>query len=213
MNTFTAPNKHQNNAPASKADRRIKKQRGDMLVNIGIALAIMTLLAIVGMPAIKGWVIEGRVPQVAGEMQRMMARMRVMGETGVATPFATVTNEKNLIPALRGSTIVRINETANEVAHNLGGNGRGTNGTVVIAAANYESYGSGSAYQLTFTNVHDKACPTLASMLASASEFISINGNTVKENSEAAIDTTYNAVDAQTHCVDGEENTFVFMSR
>lgn len=192
---------------------KLESQRGDALVNLGVALMLIILLAIMGMPAIKGWVIEGRTPEVAGEMQRLMARLNVMGETGTAAPYANIANETNLIPALRGSSVVRVDEDANTIAHRLGGRGNGTNGTIVLAPAQYESYGMGSAYQLTFTNVHDKACPTLASILSQMAERITINGNVVKDNRESAIDTTYNAIDAQTHCEDGEENTFVFMGR
>lgn len=194
-------------------ESKLDRQRGDMLVNIGIALAIITVLAVVGMPAIKGWIIEGRAPAVAGEVQRLMARLRVMGDTGVAQPFANVDNQTNLIPALRGSTVVRVDESANTVAHNLGGRGSGTNGTIVLAPAAFDAYGLGTAYQLTFTNVHDKACPTLASMLSSASETITINGNIVKQNLESAADTSYNSVDAQQHCQNGENNDFVFVAR
>lgn len=182
------------------------RQHGDALVNLMLAVMILTLLAVIGIPAINGIVIEGRTPDVAAELQRFMARMRAMGAAGTHLPYANVSNSANLAPATREATTLRT--TGQIVAHRLGGHGTGNSGTITITPANLGGAGLGSAYALTVTDVHDKACPTLASIMASSSDTMSLNGNIIKDTA-----TAYNASDAQQYCVDGEHNDFMFMAR
>lgn len=190
------------NLPRTRAHR----QNGDALVNLVLAVMLITLLAVIGIPAVYGMIIEGRTPEVASEVQRYMTRMRAMGNSGTSLPYANVSNANNLAPATRASTILIT--TGNVVKHGLGGLGTGTNGTVTLSPANLGGAGLGSAYMLTITNVHDKACPTLASILSSSSDEMTLNGNTIKNSASP-----YNATDAQRHCVDGENNNFVFTAR
>ncbi|MCB5362921.1 prepilin-type cleavage/methylation domain-containing protein [Pusillimonas sp. CC-YST705] len=191
---------------ARPSSRGRHRQHGDALVNLMLAVMIMILLAVIGIPAINGIVIEGRTPDVAAELQRFMARMRAMGTTGTNLPYSNVSNASNLAPATREATTLRT--TGNIVAHRLGGTGTGNSGTVSLAAANLAGAGLGSAYSLTVTDVHDKACPTLASIMSTSSEEMTLNGNAIKNTT-----TPYNAADAQQHCVDGENNDFVFTAR
>lgn len=191
----------------------LDRQRGVSIIELSVWLALVLVIIMVGMPALNGWLIEGRVPSVGNETVRLMARLRVMGESGGTHPFANVSNQRNLVPALRGSSALKIDEASNTIAHNLGGRGSGNHGTLSIAPAAFDGSGAGSAYQLTFTNVHDRACPTLASVLATSSDLILINGNVVKRNVDASSHVAYNAIDSQLHCLDGENNTFVFTSR
>ncbi len=186
--------------------RRRHCQHGDALVNLMLAVMIMILLAVIGIPAINGIVIEGRTPDVAAELQRFMARMRAMGTAGTNLPYANVSNANNLAPATREATTLRTTGTV--VAHRLGGSGTGNSGTVTLSPADLSGAGLGSAYSLTITDVHDKACPTLASIMATSSEEMSLNGNAIKNTA-----TPYNASDAQRHCTDGENNDFTFVAR
>lgn len=186
--------------------QRRHRQRGDALVNLMLAVMIMILLAVIGIPAVNGIVIEGRTPEVAAELQRFMARMRTMGTVGTHLPYANVSNANNLAPATREATTLRT--TGTSVAHGLGGSGTGNSGTVTLSPANLSGAGLGSAYSLSITDVHDKACPTLASIMSSSAEEMSLNSNTIKNTS-----TAYNASDAQRYCVDGENNDFTFIAR
>jgi len=43
----------------------VERQRGFSLIEISIVTTIMMLLAIVGIPAIQGYVVESKVPRVA----------------------------------------------------------------------------------------------------------------------------------------------------
>lgn len=191
---------------AAQPRRGRHRQHGDALVNLLLAVMIIILLAVIGIPAVNGIIIEGRTPDVSSELQRFMARMRTMGTAGTNLPYANVNNANNLAPATREATTLRT--TGNVVAHRLGGTGTGTSGTVTLSPANLGGAGLGSAYSLTITDVHDKACPTLASIMASSAEEMTLNGSTIKNST-----TAYNASDAQQHCVSGESNNFVFTAR
>jgi hypothetical protein len=193
--------------PLSQTRRaRAHRQHGDALVNLMLAVMIMTLLAVIGIPAVNGIIIEGRTPDVASELQRFMARMRAMGSSGTSQPYANVNNASNLAPAVREASTLRT--AGSVVAHRLGGSGSGSSGVVTIAPASLGGAGMGSAYTLSVTAVHDKACPTLASIMASSSEEMNLNGTVIK-NATAP----YNAADAQQYCIDGENNDFAFTAR
>ncbi|MFM7010852.1 MAG: prepilin-type N-terminal cleavage/methylation domain-containing protein, partial [Betaproteobacteria bacterium] len=51
-------------------------QRGFSLIEISIVTTIVMLIAILGIPAIQSYVIESKVPRVAEELQRFVARMK-----------------------------------------------------------------------------------------------------------------------------------------
>jgi len=52
------------------------RQSGFSLVEISIVTTIVMLIAILGIPAIQSYVIESKVPRVAEELQRFVARMK-----------------------------------------------------------------------------------------------------------------------------------------
>ena len=52
------------------------KQKGFSLIEISIVTTIIMLIAILGIPAIQSYVIESKVPRVAEELQRFVARMK-----------------------------------------------------------------------------------------------------------------------------------------
>lgn len=186
-------------------------QRGYTLMEVAIAITIVLVLGIVGIPAVKGVLIQGRVPAVAGELQRFMTTTRVLAESDSVTPYAGIGNAENLAPSLRDSTVFKVN--GNTIAHRLGGSGAGSNGTISIAPAALGGGAVGSAFSLTLTNVNHKACPVLASTLNGVSEMMSVNGTAAKTlgaNNEAG---SFNPVTAQNLCVNGDNNTFVFATR
>ena len=65
-------------------------QSGFSLIEISIVTTIMMLLAIVGIPAIQGYVVESKVPRVAEELQRFVARLKVTTHGFGASPYAGV---------------------------------------------------------------------------------------------------------------------------
>lgn len=188
-----------------------RHQGGWTLENVGLAIAIIVILAIASFPSVKSYIIQGRVPAAAGELQRYMSTARIMSEGDSATPYASIDNSQNLAPSLRDSTVFKVN--GNTVAHRLGGTGVGSNGTITIAPTALGGGAVGSAFSLTLTNVNQRACPVLASTLNGVSEMISVNGTVAKTLGANGESGTFNAVTAQRLCVDGDNNTFVFATR
>lgn len=186
-------------------------QGGWTVTEIGMAIAIILILSIVSIPAVKGFFIQGRIPAAAGELQRFMSTARILSEGDSATPYASIDNAQNLAPSLRESTVFKV--TGSTIAHRLGGTGVGSNGTITIAPTALGGGAVGSAFSITATNVNHRACPVLASTMNGVSEMISVNGTVAKSlgtNSESG---SFNAVTAQNLCVDGDNNTFVFATR
>src|SRR6478752_4766080 len=154
------------------------KQRGFSLMEVSIVTAIVLLIAIVGIPAIGGYVIENKVPKVGEELQRFIASMKINAQGGGVTPY-TGLDTGALANALRDSTVLSVQGTgaAASVAHGLGGSGIGGSGVVQVEPASVDGAGMGSAFTLTLTSVSHAACPALASVLQRVSEIISISGS------------------------------------
>jgi len=188
-----------------------RRQAGFSLTEVAIAIAVVLIISIVGLPAINGYVLESRVTAVATELQRFIGRTKVMGEGASITPYADIDNEKNLAPALVDSTVFRV--TGSVVAHRLGGRGSGTDGTLTLEPADLGSGGTGSAFALTATNVNERACPILASLLHAVSEAMAINGTVVKTLGTDNAQGSYNPVAAQEACTRGDTNEFTFTTR
>ncbi len=193
------------------------KQQGFSLMEVSIVTAIVLLIAIVGIPAIGGYVIENKVPKVGEELQRFVASMKINAQGGGVTPY-TGLDTGALANALRDSTVLSVQGTgaAASVAHGLGGSGTSGSGVVLVEPASVDGAGMGSAFTLTLTNVSHAACPALASVLQRVSEIISISGSSgarVVKDSIATPATPYRAAQAQAQCSQGDVNTFVFTAR
>lgn len=193
------------------------KQQGFSLMEVSIVTAIVLLIAIVGIPAIGGYVIENKVPKVGEELQRFVASMKINAQGGGVTPY-TGLDTGALANALRDSTVLSVQGTgaAASVAHGLGGSGTSGSGVVQVEPASVDGAGMGSAFTLTLTNVSHAACPALASVLQRVSEIISISGSSgamVVKDSIATPATPYRAAQAQAQCSQGDVNTFVFTAR
>lgn len=192
-----------------KSDPRA--QQGYNIIELGAVLIIVAVLASIAVPRIQGILIEARIPASAQELQRYMYRAKALGEGSTNTPFSAIDNADNLAPAMRASTVFKVNGST--VAHKLGGAGTGSAGTITVAPAALAGGSLGSAFSLTLTNVSRYACPMLATSMNAASETISINGNAAKSLGANNEPGTYNPVAAEALCNDGETNTFVFASR
>lgn len=193
------------------------KQQGFSLMEVSIVTAIVLLIAIVGIPAIGGYVIENKVPKVGEELQRFVASMKINAQGGGVTPY-TGLDTGALANALRDSTVLSVQGTgaAASVAHGLGGSGTSGSGVVQVEPASVDGAGMGSAFTLTLTNVSHAACPALASVLQRVSEIISISGSSgakVVKDSIATPAMQYRAAQAQAQCSQGDVNTFVFTAR
>ncbi len=181
-----------------------KAQQGFSLVELSIVTAIILVISIIGIPAIGAYVIENKVPEVAGELQRYVARTKANGQ-GTSNPYAAI-DTANLGRALRSSSVVSVDSTFGRVAHGLGGNGT-TTGLIAVAPSN-----SGASFTLTMDAVNDAACPALASLLQRVSERIEITGaaEVVVKDTHASTPLAYSPITAQAACRAGDANTFAF---
>jgi prepilin-type N-terminal cleavage/methylation domain-containing protein len=199
------------------ASRFFDAQRGFSLIEVSIVTAIVLLIAIIGIPAIGAYVIENKVPKVGEELQRFVSRAKANAQGGGPAPYQNV-DTGTLANALRDSSVVSVAGSAGaaSVAHGLGGNGIGGNGTIVLNPASVAGGGSGSGFSLTLTNVSAAACPGLASVMQRVSEVISIEGEggpVVVKDATAFPAQSYDAMLAQAQCASGDANTFVFVAR
>ncbi|MCX7222619.1 MAG: prepilin-type N-terminal cleavage/methylation domain-containing protein, partial [Burkholderiales bacterium] len=82
-------------------------QRGFSLIEISIVTTIIMLIAILGIPAIQSYVIESKVPRVAEELQRFVARMKATTQGFGVAPYAGI-DTGVLANALRTSSVVLV---------------------------------------------------------------------------------------------------------
>ncbi|AUL47809.1 prepilin-type N-terminal cleavage/methylation domain-containing protein [Bordetella trematum] len=148
-----------------------RRQQGFSLIEVSVVAAILLMAAVIGVPAIHGYVIESRVPKLAEELQRFVVRMRIQAVSAGAAPYAGMDNAI-LAQALQDSSVVSISGegASREVRHGLG------DGRVTLASATRPGQPVGSAFTLTLDNVHPAACPSLASALQRLAFRVSVQG-------------------------------------
>ena len=192
-------------------------QRGFSLIEISIVTTLMMLIAIIGIPAIQGYVIENKVPRVAEEMQRFVARMKANTNGFGATPYLGI-DSGALANALRTSSVVSVAGfgARASVAHGLGGTGHSGRGLISVEPQTVPGASSGSAFSLTLNDVNQAACPALASILQRLAEVVTIagaSGPIMVKNALTEPNMPYNPMLADAQCVSGDRNTFVFTIR
>ena len=185
--------------------RPARSQAGFSLVEVSIVTAIVLIISIIGIPAINAYVVENKVPKVAGELQRYVARTKANAQ-GVSNPYAGL-DTSNLARALRNSSVLAIDpNTVATVAHGLGGNGT-TTGMVTVAESD-----SGASFTITMDAVNDAACPALASMMQRVAERIQVSGDTtaVVKDALASPAVAYSPLAVEDACSTGDTNSFSF---
>ncbi|MBF6617372.1 MAG: prepilin-type N-terminal cleavage/methylation domain-containing protein [Candidimonas sp.] len=177
------------------------RQAGFSLVEVSIVTAIVLLLAIIGIPAIGGYVVENKVPKVGQELARFILQTKVNAPNGTATPYAGIATS-NLANLVRDSSIFSVSgvDAATRVLHGLGADGE-----VSVAEAD-----AGAAFSITLSKVHNAACPSIASVMHRVADVMTVAADgqaaaTVKDDA-----THYSALTTESHCAKGENNTFVF---
>lgn len=176
---------------------RNQSQRGLSLIEVSVVSAIVLLLAIIGIPAINGFVIENRVPKVGEGIARFIVSHTVNTPVFEESPYLAVDNQF-FISQLDDTGVFNVDSqgSSTRILHGLGKNGLIT----------FVSDQSGAQLKITFTNVHHSACPGLASVLQRVADSIKVENVSVKDAS-----TTYNAIQTRQQCKRGDVNTFEFI--
>lgn len=190
-------------------------EAGFSLVEVSIVTALMVILAIIGVPALQGYVIENKVPKVAADMQRFVSRMKVAALGGGLAPYASV-DQRALINGMRSAAVVTVQgaDQKADVAHGLGGQGRGENGTITILPDSVPGMSVGSAFRLTLTHVNHAACPMLVTAMQRMASVITVAGHGASvqvKNDFLAPVLSYQSVLADAQCAQGDNNQFVFV--
>lgn len=191
-------------------------QRGFSLIEVSIVTTIVMLIAILGIPAIQSYVIESKVPRVAEELQRFVARMKATTQGFGVAPYAGI-DTGVLANALRTSSVVLVSGMgpSARVVHGLGG---ATSGKGGIHLDPYAMSGgqSGTAFALTLRDVNQAACPGLAAILQRIAEHVTIAGTSgpvVVKNATTEPGMPYNPLLADAQCAAGDNNVFTFVVR
>ena len=193
------------------------RQLGFSLVEVSIVTAIMMLIAIVGIPAIQSYVIESKVPRVAEELQRFVARVKANTHGFGATPYAAIDNV-TLATAMRGSSVLSISGdgVSANIAHGLGGPGVSGRGVISVEPQTWAGSARGAAFSVTLSDVNVAACPALASILQKIADMVSISGKggpVIVKNNTYEPYLAYNPMLADSQCAQGDRNTFQFTIR
>lgn len=173
-------------------------QHGFSLLEVSVVTAIMTLLAIIAVPAVNSYLIENRVPKVGEEFARFIVHNQLNAPLGESLPYAGL-GVQSLVSFIQPGSILSVTVN-NKIMHGLG-----TQGEVQLSPVN-----SGAAYTLTFDKVHHAACPGLASVLQRLASSITISSNAGQSAHVKQAGQLYNGLAAKEACAKGAVNSFVF---
>lgn len=176
-------------------------QGGFSLVEVSIVMAIVLLLAIIAIPTVRNYVIESRVPKVGEELARYIMHTRINAASGSATPYSGIAMS-SLANMMRGSGILTV--TAGSGGSESVRHGLGSDGEVTV-----EAVGSGAAFSITLSKVNHAACPSIASVLQRLADTVTVVAEGVSTPVKGA-SSTYNAVETEKACKDGDVNAFTF---
>src|SRR5690554_5492020 len=145
------------------------RQSGFSLVEVSIVTAIVLLLAIIGIPAIGGYVVENKVPKVGEELARFILQTKVNGPSGSSKPYAGI-DINHFANLVSDSSIFTVLDQGSQktVYHGLG-----TDGIVHVAEA-----AAGAAFTITLDKVNNAACPSIASVMQRIVDEITVQPST-----------------------------------
>lgn len=183
------------------ANGRRRAQQGFSLIEVSIVTAIVLLIAVIGIPAIGGYVLENKVPKVGQELARFVMQTRVNAGTSGDPPYVGISTT-NLASMVADSTVLT-RASDGTILHGLGGGG-----TIEV-----ESDDAGAGFLLRLLRVNHVACPSIASVLQRVADRITVSadGGAVKTVKDDA--TPYSALSAESACAKGDTNQFVFHVR
>ena len=203
---ITTPQPSLDTAPRKTGQQ---KMRGFTLIELGIVLTIVAILALFAVPRVQSYLISGRVQPTAAEITDAVSQIRNLGASngGAGQPYVGMTT-LNLATALRDRAnvlIPTVNGANNStVQHRLGTAGA----NVEFAVASNPT--AGDSFTLTFNTVNGAACADLAAALQVQARTVTIAPGANAAVSVRAAGGAYNSQLAQTTCTAGDTNTLAF---
>ncbi|HEX2517967.1 MAG TPA: type 4 pilus major pilin [Castellaniella sp.] len=173
-------------------------QRGFSLIEVSIVTAIVLLIAVIGIPAIGGYVMENKVPKVGQELARFVMHTRVNAGTSGEAPYDGI-GTQNLAALVADSTVLTMT-TDGSVLHGLGGGG----------SVEVEPTDAGTGFLLRLRQVNHVACPSIASVLQRVADRIIVSSDAGPAQTVKDANIVYSALAAESACVKGDVNQFVF---
>lgn len=149
-----------------------KRQKGFTLIELGIVIVIVTVLAALAIPAIRTEIIKGRVTSTGDDsVKAIVALKNIAGTSQNAIPFAGLTGSQ--VQALfRNSNQKLGTPTATDpsTTHSLGAATGSFKYTIVDTGG-----GAGSGVILSIHGVNESACTNYATAISKAGDAVSIS--------------------------------------
>lgn len=180
---------------------RRARQCGFSLIEVSIVTAIILLVAVIGIPAIGGYVIENKVPRVGEELTRFILQARVNASAGGIPHYSTLSTT-SLADMMMDSTVLTV-ATDGSIRHGLGGQG----------AVQVEAVDGGAGFVVRLSAVNHAACPSIASVLQRVADTITVGRGEGQAQVVKDATTTYSALVAKSACARGDVNQFAFFAR
>ncbi len=178
----------------------LKRQAGFTLIELGIVVFLMSVLAYILTPIVTNQMVKMSVSTVASDLNAYVIARKTAGQQSddgdkyaglTQTSFANAMYKTHLKVA-NGSSVVK---------HTLGG---GDAGVMTIAE-------TGTQMTLTGSKMSDAACPEFITQLQVNAWKVTLNGTTVKASDDSNLLTTpYSVNRAQAACNKGDTNEIVF---
>lgn len=196
---------------AKIAKSKSHKEQGFTLIELLIVMAIIAVLSLFAVPAMRGFIISGKVEPNAKDVSSIVAKIRGNYAGQGSAPYNGSTPITSAIFAgtAKGVVSALSLDGGGVISHDIGG----TNSPLLVVPSSVGGTGTvlGDSYTVTFNSVNDSACPGLSAQLSKAADKITVNGTTVKD--PTATTPKYDSGLAQSKCTDGDTNTFIFTFR
>jgi len=187
----------------------VRGSRGFTMIELLVVLAIILVLGILAQPYARGIIINGKVDPTAGDISKIVAKLRSNFSGQGTTPYTNMgaATAATAVFANTGRGLVSALSISGEgatatIAHDIGSTGS----QLTVSQATITTLGD--SFSVSVPTVSDAACPGLAASLSKSAEAITVNGALAK-----GANGVYNGGIAQNACVAGENNTFVFTFR